>query len=234
MGPIDKQTFLNTHYLFRDLDPAVVARIAALGVTRGLGAEEILFQKGDSGDALYAVLSGRIRISTNTPGGKEIVFAIMEPGEVFGEIALLDGMARTADASAIGPAELFMIYRRDFLNFLEREPRLAIHLLQLVCGRLRRTDELVEDAAFLALPARLAKRLLSLAECHGEPDPRGVRVELQISQNQLGQLTGTSRESVNKHLQRWRKKGWVALGRNRVMIRNCQALQELVDTELEG
>ena len=233
MGAIDKQTLLTTHYLFRDLDPAVVERIAALGVTRGLDAGEVLFQKGDSGDALYGVLSGRIRISTNTPGGKELIFAIMDPGEVFGEIALLDGKARTADASAIGPSKLFMIHRRDFLVFLEREPRLAIHLLQLVCGRLRQTDELVEDAAFLALPARLAKRLLSLAECHGEPDPRGVRVELRISQNELGQLTGTSRESINKHLRRWRKKGWVALGRNRVMIRNCEALQELVDTELE-
>ncbi len=234
MGPIDKQTLLTTHYLFRGLEPAVVERIAALGVTRGLGADEVLFQKGDPGDALYGVLSGRIRISTNTPGGKELIFAIMDPGEVFGEIALLDGMARTADASALGPSKLLMIHRRDFLGFLEREPRLAIHLLRLLCERLRHTDELVEDAAFLALPARLAKRLLSLSECHGEPDPRGVRVELRISQNELGQLTGTSRESINKHLQRWRKKGWVALGRNRVMIRNCEALQELVDTELDG
>ena len=84
MGAIDKQTLLTTHYLFRDLDPAVVERIAALGVTRGLDAGEVLFQKGDSGDALYGVLSGRIRISTNTPGGKELIFAIMDPGEVFG------------------------------------------------------------------------------------------------------------------------------------------------------
>ncbi len=186
MGPIDKQTLLNTNYLFRDLEPAVVERIAALGVTRGIGADEVLFQKGDPGDALYGVLSGRIRISTNTPGGKEIIFAIMDPGEVFGEIALLDGMARTADASAIGPSKLLMIHRRDFLDFLEREPRLAIHLLRLLCERLRHTDELVEDAAFLTLPARLAKRLWAWPSVRANPIREASGSNCEFPRTNLG------------------------------------------------
>ena len=234
MASIDKQTLLATHYLFRDLETEVIERIAALGVTRELNANQVLFLKGDPGDAMYVVLSGKIRISASAQSGKEIVLAVMERCEVFGEIALLDGKPRTADALAMEPTKLFMIRRRDFLDFLEQEPRFTIHLLELVCGRLRQSNNMIEDTAFMALPARLAKQLLSMVECHGEPGSPSDRVEISISQNDLGQLMGTSRESVNKYLQGWKKKGWIALGRNRVMIRDCDALQKLIDTGLDG
>ena len=230
MASIDKQTLLSTHYLFRDLETEVIERIAALGVTRELNAKQVLFLKDDPGDAMYVVLSGKIRISASAPSGKEIVLAVMERFEVFGEIALLDGKPRTADALAMELTELFMIHRRDFLNFLEQEPRFAIHLLELVCGRLRQSNQVIEDAAFMTLPARLAKQLLSMVECHGESDSPSDRVEISISQNDLGQLMGTSRESVNKYLQGWKKEGWIALRRNRILIQNCEALQRLVDT----
>ena len=230
-GVQDKKAMLAASYLFRDLDAAVVERIAALGVTRRLGADEVLFLKGDEGDALYGVLTGRVRISTAAPGGKEIILNVMNPGDVFGEIALLDGGPRSADASAMSAATLLAIPRRNFVQLMEREPRLATHLLRLVCTRLRTTSEMIEDAAFLSLPARLAKRLLALALLQGEAVEGGVGVA--ISQFDLAQIMGTSRESINKHLQRWRLAGWIAIGRARLTIVDRAALQDLVDSGAE-
>ncbi len=178
----DTPALLAGHYLFRDLDTAVVERIAALAVTRRLQAGEVLFLKGDEGDALYSVLKGQIRISATGPSGRAVILTTMGPGDVFGEIALLDGMPRTADAIGIAPTELIMIRRGDFMALLEREPSLALHLLKLLCERVRRTSEQVEDSTFLPVPGRLAKRLLVMAEFDGEVVSDGIRVRLPPSQ----------------------------------------------------
>ncbi len=230
---------LTTNSLFRDLAEEVIGKIADMAVTRELAAGQILFSKGDPGDALYGVMSGRIRISAGAPSGKEVVLNTIEAGEVFGEIALLDGRPRTADAVAAVDSELMRIRRRDFIHYMESEPRLATHLLEMLCQRVRATSELVEDSAFLALPARLAKRLLGMTGYAGDPEggPGGIDfgdLELKISQQELGQLMDSSREAVNKHLQNWRRRGWVELGRNRVAIVDPEALADLVERELDG
>ncbi|MDE0538396.1 MAG: Crp/Fnr family transcriptional regulator [Rhodospirillales bacterium] len=230
---------LTTNSLFRDLADEVIGKIAELAVTRELAAGQLLFSKGDPGDALYGVMSGRIRISAGAPSGKEVVLNTIEAGEVFGEIALLDGRPRTADAVAAVNSELMRIQRRDFIHYMESEPRLATHLLEMLCQRVRATSELVEDSAFLALPARLAKRLLGMAGYAGDPggDLGEIdfdNLELKISQQELGQLMDSSREAVNKHLQNWRRRGWVELSRNRVTIVDPEALSDLVERELDG
>ena len=221
-------------YLFGGLDPATRARVAALARVRRLDDGTLLFQKGDEGDALYGVLDGKIRITTSSPGGREVVLNILEPGEVFGEIALLDGLPRTADAMALGDTRLLTIRRGDLLALMESAPVLSIHLLGLLCQRLRLMSERIEDAAFLPLPARLAKRLLVLDRLYGEVQEDGSRrISLPISQSELGQLLGTSRESINKHLQAWRREGWIALERRHVVIRDVAALETVVsDGEL--
>ncbi|MFQ6024504.1 MAG: Crp/Fnr family transcriptional regulator [Acidiferrobacterales bacterium] len=225
----DTPALLAKHYLFRDLDETVVDRIAALAVTRRAKAGEVLFLKGDEGDTLYSVVSGQVRISTSGPGGRTVILNVMGPGDVFGEIALLDGMPRTADAIVIVPTELITIARRGFIALLEREPSLTIHLLKLICERLRRTSEQVEDSVLLPVPGRLAKRLLSMADVDGEVVSNGVRVRLQPSQSELGQMLGISRVCINKHLQRWRKRGWISLTRGHVIICNREALRGLID-----
>lgn len=229
MKPMDKNTLLATHYLFRDLERTTLARVASLGTTRRLGDGESLFLKGDPGDALYGVLSGKVRISTSAPNGKELILSILEPGGVFGEIALLDGKPRSADATAMGATTLFTLARGEFTRFLTGEPKVAVHFIEMVCDRLRTTNDLIEDAAFLALPARLAKRLLSF--CHSSVDLADrATTEIHISQAEIGQLLATSRESVNRLLQEWREEGWVSLGRGRVIIHDHQALQDIVVT----
>jgi CRP-like cAMP-binding protein len=210
--------------LFRGLPAAALERIAGLAAQRQYAAGEIVFSRGDAGDALYGVVAGRVRISTGTADGREMSLNIMEPGDSFGEIALLDGGPRTATATATEPSELVSVRREHFVALLEREPRVALELLKLCGERLRWTSGLVEDGAFLDVPARLAKRLLNLGEQHGRRQSGAL--ELRISQEDVATFLGVSRQVVNQHLQGWKSRGWVELGRGRVTIRDEAALRE--------
>jgi len=172
------------------------------------------------------VATGRVRISSSGPGGKEVFLNIMEPGDAFGEIALLDGSPRTATATAMARTELMLIPRDAFFVLLATQPQLASHLIQLLCRRVRWTAELMEDSALLSVPARLAKRLLSLASAFGREAESGTKVSL--SQEELAQFLGLSRQIVNQHLQTWRANEWISLGRGSVTLDNPRALQKVV------
>jgi len=209
--------------LFRGLPQPVLERIAGLAVQRSYRNGEIIFSQGDPGDALYAVVTGKIRISAGAADGREIFLNIMEPGDTFGEIALLDGGTRTASATATAASELVSIRREHFLGLLEREPRVALELLHLCGERLRWTSGLVEDAALLHASARLAKRLLSLGQLHGERTGNGML--LRISQEDLASFLGVSRQVVNQYLQGWKDRGWVELGRGIITVRDEVAIR---------
>jgi CRP-like cAMP-binding protein len=209
--------------LFRGLPGPSLDRIVSLAVQRSFRLGEIIFSQGDPGDALYAVVAGRIRISSGTADGREISLNIMEPGDTFGEIALLDGGTRTATATASEASELVSIRRDHFAALLEREPRVALELLKLCGERLRWTSGLVEDAALLDAAGRLAKRLLSLSELHGQRTKDGTT--LKISQEDLATFLGVSRQIVNQYLQGWKAQGWVDLGRGSVTVRDEAAIR---------
>lgn len=223
--PLDAKTIIARNSLCRGLPAATIERVAALAGRRTYEEGAVIFMRGDPGDALYGVVTGRVRISSSRPGGKEVFLNIMEPGDTFGEIGLLDGSPRTAGATAMTRAELMTIARDTFFNLLRTEPSLAQHLIQLLCKRVRWTAEAMEDSALLSVPAKLAKRLLSLATLHGRATPDGARVTL--SQEELAQFLGLSRQIVNQHLQTWRAKGWIALGRGHITLENPRALQTL-------
>jgi CRP-like cAMP-binding protein len=150
----------------------------------------------------------------------------MHEGDVFGEIAMLDGKDRTADATAMAETELLVVPRRSLIGLLQRRPDLCIRLLLVLCDRLRRTNEQVEDLAFLDLEARIAKTLVRLAEETAEPTSQKP-VGVKISQRALGELVGGSRESVNKHLQDWKRAGIIELEKGAIRIRDLDALSEL-------
>ena len=217
------QTLLARNRLFRGLSAATVQQICGLAVRRVYEDGAIVFSQGDPGDALYGVVTGQVRISASTRDGREMFLNIMEPGDTFGEIALLDGNPRTATATATAKSELLIIPRAQFLALLQREPTLAIHLLELLCQRIRWTSGWVEDSALLTMPTRLVRRLLSLAKLHGRPVQKGIL--LVISQEELGRFLGLSRQAVNQYLQEWRAQGWVAVGRGKVTILDEAALQ---------
>lgn len=209
--------------LFRGLSPPALERIAELAVRRGYRSGEVVFSQGDPGGALYAVVTGKIRISAGAADGREIFLNIMEPGDTFGEVALLDGGTRTASATAMADSELVSIRREHFLALLEREPKVALELLRLCGQRLRWTSGLVEDAALLDAQARLAKRLLSLGQLHGQQGSDGIT--LRISQEELANFLGVSRQVVNQYLQGWKSRGWVDLGRGSITVINQTALK---------
>ena len=172
-------------------------------------------------------MSGRIKISTLSESGKEVVLNILGPGEMFGEIALIDGRERTADAGAMAASELLVIQRRDFMPFLERRPDVSARLLVVLCERIRWVSDLYEDAVFLDLPARLSKHLLRLAKTYGEPVPNGVMISLKLSQQELGNLMGTTRESINKQMRKWTEAGIVQVDHGYVVILRPVELEKL-------
>ena len=194
---------------------------------RRLEAGETLFRTGDPGDMLFGVLAGCVLIVVDSEDGKDLVLNRHGAGEIFGEIALLDGKGRSAGAIAFEPAELTQIDRATLLAFLRRRPDAMLRMIGLLCGRLRRITHLVEDSTFLDLPARLAKQLLLLVH---DGDPAGssdAAATLRLSQNDLARMLGVSREAVAKQLGQWREAGIVALGRRRLTVRNARALAEL-------
>ena len=171
--------------------------VLCFGRRMKLDSGHVVFHKGDSGDALYAILAGRVGISASSGLGKQVFLNILEPGEVFGEIALLDGGLRTAEATVMEHAVLLRIDRARFLPFLEQRPRLCLKLMKLLCSRLRWTSDIIESIVFLDIPRRLAKRLLILAEEHGRNMGRDVQVDVGLSQEDLANMLGATRESVN-------------------------------------
>src|SRR5215211_1247514 len=219
----DKRTIIASHEFFRGLPGSVVDRLAAHARTTEYGADKRIFAKGDTGHGLLAVLAGLVKISVHSADGREIVLNLIGPNEVFGEIALLDGEPRTADATAITRCHLLVLDRRDLLRLLEQEPSIAIRLLEVVSRRLRRTSEQVEDLSFEGVPLRVAKALLRLAELQGSA--RMPRPRVLITQKALGQTVGLSRESINKHLQAWRQAGLIAIDKGSCVILEPELLR---------
>jgi CRP/FNR family transcriptional regulator, cyclic AMP receptor protein len=202
--------------LFAKLGEEPLERIAGLCVRRRLNAGELLFEKGDQGDSLYGVRRGTVRIETGSEGGDRLTLNVLGPGDLFGEIALLDGQSRTANAVAAEECELFVLRRHDFLSFMEREPRVAIRLIELLCQRLRWMNERMEEVALLPLHMRMARRLAGLALDFGS--------ELHITQSELSEFVGGARESVSRQLQKWRRAGIVDLRRGRIIILDSERL----------
>jgi CRP/FNR family cyclic AMP-dependent transcriptional regulator len=226
---ISVQTVLARNLLFRGLSPATLEQIARLSVRRAYERNAVIFSQSDPGDALYGVVTGRVRISASSAAGREVFLNIMEPGDTFGEIALLDGRPRTASASATAPSELLIVTREQFLGLLSREPQLTDHLLRLLCARLRWVSGFAEESALLSVPARLARRLLSLGKLHGHETPAGI--ELKVSQDEVARFLGLSRQIVNQYLQTWKARRWVDLGRGRIVILDGRTLETVVDSE---
>jgi len=226
---INARALLERNLLFRGLSPPTLEQIAQLCTRRTYARDAVIFSQSDPGDALFGVVTGRVRISASSAGGREVFLNIMEPGDTFGEIALLDGRPRTASASAMATSDLLIIARVQFLGLLAREPMLVEHLLRLLCTRLRWVSGFAEESALLPVAARLARRLLSLAKLHGHDTRAGI--ELKVSQDEMARFLGLSRQIVNQYLQTWKAQHWVDLGRGRILILDSRALEAVVAVE---
>jgi CRP-like cAMP-binding protein len=221
----ERRQLLRRSTLFSRLPDEEIDAILGHAISERYAAGAPIFAKGDPGSSMMAVLKGQVVISVLSLEGKQIVLNVIEEGEIFGEIALLDGKERSADATAGTNCELLVVARRSFLPLLER-PTLTRELLTVLCEKVRRTSEQVEDVLFLDVEARIAKALLRLAHNRNAPHRPGGGITLRISQRELGNLVGATRESVNKQLQEWRRSGIIALDNGAIVIRNAAALEE--------
>lgn len=209
------------------LGPDRLGALVSHGHSRHCDTNEAVFYKGDPGDSMMAVLSGRVKISATSVDGKEVVFNIINAGEVFGELTLLDGKDRSADAIAMEPAELLVLHRRDFLPCLRQEPELCMQMFIVLCDRLRATSEQVEDL-LLHQSARLAKRLLFLAERFGRETDDGIVIDVKMSQGELAKQVGMRREGLNRQLSQWRDAGIVATREGTIVLKDSSRLERAV------
>ena len=223
-----KRDLLQRHFVLGRLEPGEIDTLATRARVESYRAGQEIFAKGSPGRTMVAVLQGSVKIVSLSPTGKEGILNVIHAGEVFGEIAVIDGEGRSAGAAAMTDCELLIIDRRDVLPMFERHPEICMMLMQILCRRLRRTSEQVEDVLFRSLEARLAKALLQLMEDAKRAEPRGPEVVLHLSQNDLAMIAGGSRESVNKLLQAWQREGWIALGRGSIVIRDTAAIERMV------
>lgn len=214
--------------LFADLPEAQLSEIARLGETRRFPPKEQVVRQGQPGGDLYVIIDGHAKVVTSDTDGRDTALNIMGPGEVFGEVSLLDGAPRSATIIPLEPCSMLVIQRGVFMRFLERNPSISIKLLAVLAGRLRRLTERAEDIAFLRVAARLAKRIVQLADDYGEPVEDGsVRVVFRLSQQEIGDLVGATRESANKHIRGWESKGLVSQEAGHLVIHRLDMLRQL-------
>jgi CRP-like cAMP-binding protein len=211
-----ERMLLDKCVLFKTLNEQERRDIAARAQLRIFASDEPIFHVGEPGYSMMGVMVGVVRISLPTWKGKDVILADLPAGEVFGEIALLDGKPRSASATALTKCELLVLERRDLLSFLERSPTARLNLMELLCGRIRRSDERMAEIAFFDLPARLAKALL-----HYSAQGNG---KLSLSQRELAEMAGATRENVNRCLREWQRRGILQLKNRRTIILKPEAL----------
>jgi CRP-like cAMP-binding protein len=223
-----KRNVLRGLRLFRSIDDEVIERLAAYSRLTRYARGEALFRKGDDGAGLIVVTAGGIKVVLPSAEGQEIVLNVIGPGEVVGEIALLDGQPRTADCVAIAPTETLSLDRRDFLPLLQSRAEVGLAMIEVLCERLRKTSSHVENLVFSDPEVRLARAVLDLS---GRNLVAGSR-RILMTQQQLGTMIGLSRESTNKILRRWEKAGTISLSKGGLDVVDPAPLKRLAATDV--
>ena len=224
-----KRALIARAELFRNIDEAHLDEVASYSRVKQFKTRDIICQKGDPGTQMYVIASGRVTMNTESDEGKELAFGMLGPGDIFGEIALLDGDVRTVSIKAMEPTQVVIIQRRDFIPFLEKNPGVAISLLATIAARLRATDELFEDTFFRNLEGRLAKRFLGLAETYGEETHDGVKITVKLSQGDISKLAGATRESINRQMKAWEEEGLISSDQGRITLKQPKVLESLCE-----
>ncbi len=221
----DRLDVLSRAPLFEALDSGEAKALRSRMTDVALGRGERLFAEGDDGDRLYVVLDGKIKLTRAAPDGRENLLSVIGPGEMFGELSLFDPRPRTASASAITDAHLAALAHDKLLVWLTGRPEVALHLLRALAQRLRRANDVMADLVFTDVPGRVAKQLLDLAGRFGEEQSDGLHVNHDLTQEELAQLVGASRETVNKALADFVTRGWIQLSARSVVLLDTERLR---------
>ena len=223
--PIDQEVIRKAP-LFTALDDAASASLLANMVSVKIAKGTILFAEGDGGDQLYVIAEGKLKLGTSSGDGRENLLSILGPGEMFGELSLFDPGPRTSTATAVTDAKLLSLGQEKLLPWLTGNPKVALQLLARLAQRLRRTNEAVGDLVFSDVPGRVAKALIDLGERFGKKTDEGLFVHHDLTQEELAQLVGASRETVNKALADFAGRNWLKLDGRAVLITDFERLSK--------
>ena len=210
--------------LFAGLDDDAAKTLVATMTPLELARGDVLFHEGEPGDRLYVVREGKIKLGRRSSDGRENLLAVLGPGEMFGELSLFDPGPRTATATVVADAVVLELGHADLVQWLQERPAVAQQLLQALARRLRRTNEALADLVFSDVPGRVAKALLDLSTRFGETVDEGIRVAHDLTQEELAQLVGASRETVNKALADFASRAWLRLDGKSVIILDPERL----------
>src|SRR5712691_3096962 len=226
-GPVDStEGVLRRAPLFDALDDdgarTLRRQMAEVELSRG----EHLFNEGEDGDRLYVVLEGKMKLTRAAADGRENLISVIGPGEMFGELSLFDPRPRTSSASAVTDATLAALAHDTLRSWLLERPDVSMHMLQALARRLRRANDVVADLVFTDVPGRVAKNLLDLAARFGVQQRDGLHVHHDLTQEELAQLVGASRETVNKALADFAARGWLQISARSVLILDTDRLRK--------
>ncbi|MEP6463199.1 MAG: Crp/Fnr family transcriptional regulator [Frankiaceae bacterium] len=210
--------------LLNALDSEAAAHLRAAMTRRSVRRGHVIFAEGQKGDRLFVVLAGKVKISRSSVDGRENILALLGPSELFGELSLFDPGPRTATATALTEATMASLDHDELREWLRAKPEVAEQLLSALARRLRRTNEAMADLVFSDVPGRVAKALLDLSRRFGQPTPDGIRVQHDLTQEELAQLVGASRETVNKALADFASRGWLRLDARSVYLLDRERL----------
>lgn len=224
---MDRLGLIKQMPLFADLGEADLENLSRDLLRRQYRQGEAIFQQGDPGQMLYLVESGQVRIYIQDEEGQETSVTLCGPGDMFGELAVIDGLPRSASAVAMDDTVVHILGRDRFREHMRRSPQLALNFMKTLSVRVRYSTQQVSSLALLDTPGRLARKLLELAHDHGQAEPGGVRINLTLTQSDLASLIGATRESVNKALGAFRRQGLILTRPGHIVIVEPDVLREL-------
>lgn len=225
-----KLSVLRKHPYFVDLTPEAFEQLCRYAKHTTLKRGTTIFSKGDPGTSVVAVISGTVKISISSADGRNAILNLIGPGELFGEMSVLSNQPRSADCTANTNCELFVIDRREFLPFVRSQPSLAMKFIELLCERVRQTSDQVEQVILQDLPGRLASALLRLSE-KNKNEPQGRTIT--ITQQELSEMVGMTRESINKQLRAWAMHNWVRLEHGAIVVLDAAAIKDLAEAGMD-
>jgi CRP-like cAMP-binding protein len=218
--------FLGNNTVFGGLPNAALDALIARGHTKKYAKGDVIYRRGEPGDSLMVLLAGRVKITNTNADGREVVLNFLGVGDVNGEIAALDSRERTADAVALEACEVFAVYARDLLPTLLAHPAALLEIVQVLCDKLRSASALIEDNT-LEMRGRTARGLLRLAQQHGRTSKDGIRLQLSLSQRELGGYLGLSRENVSRQLGQLKDANVIKIDGPQIVITDEQGLSAI-------
>lgn len=215
--------------IFSELDDEIIEKLVSLGRIKEYDKDAIIFLENETGNAMFIIIEGKVKVSRVSDDGREVILSILDEADFFGEMALLDGQARSANIIAIEKSKLFIIQRKDFIDLLAQHPNVSVSLLQELTKRIRIADMKIKSLSLKDAEGKVASVILQLADDMGKIRHGAVEIERLPMQQDLANMAGTSRETISRVMNTFKKKGFIELDGNKLKIMDYTKFKELFE-----